>query len=87
MDREPEAKKPRLGENENGLTYPVDLKHCDPANAAWYQESLENPCRFWEDLARQRIRWMKEFDTVREVDMTTGSIKWFIGGKLNVSGM
>ena len=88
MDKEPEPKRPRVGDDEaNALSYPLELFHSDPRNEALHAESLRNPEKFWEDLAKRRIRWMKAFDCVRQVDMNTGSIKWFLGGQLNVSGM
>ena len=89
MDREPSPKRPRVGnEEENpGVNYPLDLFHDDPRNADLYRESLANPDAFWGDLAKRRIRWMREFEKVKEVDMETGSIKWFLGGQLNVSGV
>ncbi len=90
MDREPpEPKRPRITTSPDisAVKYPLELHHCDPRNAALYEESLSNRDQFWNDLAKRRIRWMKDFDKVREVDMNTGSIKWFLGGQLNVSGM
>ena len=84
MDKAPETKKPRLADETNG--YPIQLYHSDPRNEYSYQESLKNPESFWDDLAKNRIRWMKDYDQVMEVDMNTGSIKWFLGGVLNVSG-
>ena len=88
MDREPTAKKARVvpEEQETAITYPVQLEHAAPSNAGWYRESLRNPERFWGDLARQRLRWVKEFDTVMDCEMSSGSHQWFIGGKINVSG-
>lgn len=92
MEREvepPSAKKSKpTNEEENGMavTYPVQLKHVAPSNAAWYEESLRYPGGFWGDLARQRLRWMEEFKTIMECDMKEGKIGWFLGGKINVSG-
>ncbi|KAM4633387.1 acetyl-coenzyme A synthetase 2-like, mitochondrial isoform 2-T2 [Polymixia lowei] len=40
---------------------------------------------FWCALARQRISWMSPFHTVQDCDLSRGKIKWFEGGKLNVS--
>ena len=86
MDKEPEPKKLRIEEEDKELSYPVTLHHADPINAAWYLESLENPEKFWNDLASNRIHWMKKYDKVMEVDMMSGSIQWFINGVLNVTG-
>ena len=66
--------------------YPLQPKHVDPNHDALYEESLNNPERFWGDLAKHRLRWSKEFDTVMDCDMHKGKISWFLGGKLNVSG-
>lgn len=81
MEGEPESKKSRLA-----ASYPVDLAHVSSSNADWYEESLANPEQFWSDLARQRLRWIKDFDTVMDCDMNEGRISWFLGGVLNVSG-
>ena len=89
MDREPDPKKPKIREDEDqdeSVQYPVELRHCDPMNAMWYKESLQNPEKFWNDLAKQRIRWIKDYSKVMDVDMNTGSIKWFQDGVLNVTG-
>lgn len=86
MDKEPEPKKLRIEEEHEELSYPVTLHHADPINAAWYRESLENPETFWDNLATNRIHWIKKYDKVMEVDMTSGSIQWFINGVLNVTG-
>ena len=55
-------------------------------HGVWYQESLQQPEKFWGDLARERLRWMKDFDTVMNCKMEDAYFKWFEGGKLNVSG-
>ena len=70
----------------SSLLYPLQPKHINPNHDALYEESLNNPERFWGDLAKQRLRWSKEFDTVMDCDMHKGKINWFLGGKLNVSG-
>jgi len=49
-----------------------------------YDKSMKNPDSFWSEQA-QRITWMKKWDSVSEVDFRTAGIKWFSGGKLNVS--
>ena len=81
MEEEPACKKTRVA-----VSYPVDLAHVSASNADWYEESLSHPEQFWSDLARQRLRWMKDFDTVMDCDMDEGRISWFLGGVLNVSG-
>ncbi|MDA0856251.1 MAG: acetate--CoA ligase [Proteobacteria bacterium] len=49
-----------------------------------YQESVENSESFWAKQA-ERMHWFKKWDKVREVDFNTASIKWYLGGKINVS--
>ena len=69
-----------------GVRYPIQLASVSEDHAALYEESLKNPEQFWGDLARRRLRWVKDFDQVMDCDMHTGRFKWFIGGVLNVSG-
>ena len=49
-----------------------------------YQESVENSESFWAKQA-ERMHWFKKWDKVKEVDFNTASIKWYLGGKINVS--
>ena len=87
MDREPVPKKPRVGrEDNNGLQSSVTLCHSGPSNEMWYQESLKAPEAFWDQLAKDRLEWIKPYDKVMDVDMNSGDIKWFINGVLNVTG-
>lgn len=48
-----------------------------------YSESIENPEEFWKKAANENIDWFKPFDKVLEWDLP--HVKWFDGGKLNVS--
>lgn len=48
--------------------------------------SVSNSERFWAAVARQRLSWISPFHTVQDCDLSQGKIKWFEGGKLNVSG-
>ncbi|XP_062324435.1 acetyl-coenzyme A synthetase 2-like, mitochondrial [Osmerus eperlanus] len=41
--------------------------------------------RFWGAVARQRLSWISPFSSVQNCDLTQGNIKWFEGGKINVS--
>ena len=51
-----------------------------------YEESIQDPDKFWGELARKCLHWEKPFDKVMDCDMEKGEIKWFTGGRLNVSG-
>lgn len=48
--------------------------------------AASNSESFWAAAARQRLTWIRPFDVVRDCDLSRGKIKWFEGGKLNVSG-
>ncbi|RLA08650.1 MAG: acetate--CoA ligase [Gammaproteobacteria bacterium] len=52
-----------------------------------YQESIDNPNKFWTQQAEKFIDWRQKWDdkNVMESDFNTGDIKWFAGAKLNVS--
>ena len=53
-----------------------------------YAMSIKSPDVFWGTLAKQFLQWEKPFTTVMaDCDMEKGVIKWFTGGKLNVSGI
>ncbi|MDP7436261.1 MAG: acetate--CoA ligase [Candidatus Marinimicrobia bacterium] len=49
-----------------------------------YDRSTQDKDAFWADIA-ERITWTKKWDKVSDVDFTKAKIKWFEGGKLNVS--
>ncbi|XP_071772543.2 acetyl-coenzyme A synthetase 2-like, mitochondrial [Centroberyx gerrardi] len=49
------------------------------------QFSVSQTDRFWGAVARQRLTWISPFHTVQDCDLSQGRIKWFEGGKLNVS--
>lgn len=50
-----------------------------------YALSLADPDHFWAEQANTHLDWYKPFDLVSEYDFHSGDIKWFEGGKLNVS--
>ena len=49
-----------------------------------YQASVENPDAFWAGVAEE-FTWRKKWDKVLEWDFSTPEIKWFEGGKLNIT--
>jgi len=49
-----------------------------------YKKSVVNPELFWEEKAATFL-WKKKWDTVLEWNFETPSIKWFDGGKLNIT--
>jgi len=50
-----------------------------------YNRSVEDPDRFWADMAKEHLHWFKKWDKVVERDFNKPESKWFKGGKLNVS--
>ena len=50
-----------------------------------YDRSIADPSAFWEQQARQVLSWEREFHTVSDIDMETGSFAWFLGGSLNAA--
>ena len=71
--------------------YPVSAEtatqaHIDAAKyQEMYQRSVEDPEGFWGDAAEEFLTWSKKWDKVSDWDFNELSIKWFQGGKLNVS--
>ena len=71
-------------------TYSFDstsLSHVSNNHATLYEYSLKNPENFWGLLGREKIKWIDDFHTVTTSDMNIGKHAWFLGGKLNVSGI
>ncbi|MDO9187008.1 MAG: acetate--CoA ligase [Bacteroidia bacterium] len=49
-----------------------------------YKQSVENPEAFWAEQAEQ-FTWHKKWDKVLEWNFDEPAIKWFSGGKLNIT--
>ena len=49
-----------------------------------HKRSLEDPEGFWTEMA-DTLHWFKKWDTLHSFDADNIDIKWFEGGKLNVS--
>jgi len=72
--------------------YPVDAKAAARAhiNALKYKDmyalSINDPDKFWSGEAEKFLTWSRKWDKVLEWDYDNNlNIKWFSGGKLNVS--
>ena len=50
-----------------------------------YHHSIDEPEAFWAEQAELFLNWSKRWDKVVNCDFLTGHIRWFEGGKLNVS--
>jgi len=48
------------------------------------QHANKNPEDFWADIA-ENFEWQSPWDKVLEFDFQTPEIKWFLGGKLNIT--
>ncbi|MBL4592818.1 MAG: AMP-binding protein, partial [Flavobacteriales bacterium] len=49
-----------------------------------YKESVENPENFWGNIA-STFTWRKKWDNVLDWNFNEPNIKWFEGGKLNIT--
>ena len=59
------------------------IKSLDDYNAA-YKKSVEDPESFWAEVAGS-FTWRKPWEKVLEWDFKSPNIKWFSGGKLNIT--
>ena len=50
-----------------------------------YQRSVDDPESFWAEQADEMLDWFKKWDKVTDCDFHKAHIRWFEGGKLNVS--
>ena len=51
---------------------------------AEYKKSVDSPEQFWAEQAGEFV-WRKKWDKVLEWNFTEPNVKWFIGGKLNIT--
>jgi len=93
------SKKPRTESSSSSsmsesksVTYPVINRVASGANVrgmpayqAMYDRSINDNTAFWAEKARERLTWLKDFDTVKQGGFENGDCSWFVGGKLNVS--
>ena len=49
-----------------------------------YKKSIKNPTLFWEEKAHN-FKWRKKWKNVLSWDFSAPEIKWFEGGKLNIT--
>ncbi len=65
------------------MSYPYQITSQEAYNAA-YKKSVEDPEGFWSEIAENFV-WRKKWDKVLEWNFTEPSVKWFVGGKLNIT--
>jgi acetyl-CoA synthetase len=49
-----------------------------------YKRSVDDPEGFWSEIASE-FKWRKKWDSVLSWDFNKPEVKWFIGGKLNIT--
>ena len=65
------------------MSYSYQIKSADEYKAA-YQKSINDPEGFWSEIA-STFYWRKKWDKVLEWDFKKPTIKWFAGGRLNIT--
>ena len=65
------------------MSFPYQIKSLEDYNNQ-YKQSTEEPEKFWEEIANHFV-WKKKWDQVLNWDFKNPSIKWFEGGKLNIT--
>ena len=50
-----------------------------------YNESLNNPEKFWNDIASENFLWFDKWSSVVEWDFHKAKINWFSNAKLNIT--
>ncbi|KAG1453528.1 hypothetical protein G6F46_009154 [Rhizopus delemar] len=50
-----------------------------------WQESVDNPSKFFGNLAKELLHWTKPFETVLSGSLSNGDVAWFLEGELNAS--
>jgi acetyl-CoA synthetase len=65
------------------MSVPYQIRSLDQYNMA-YSYSLSHPEEFWAGVAEHFV-WRKKWDKVLDWNFTDPTIKWFEGGKLNIT--
>ncbi|MEO6681397.1 MAG: acetate--CoA ligase [Ginsengibacter sp.] len=65
------------------MSYPYQIKSYEEYKEI-YQKSVERPEEFWAGIA-ENFEWKKKWDKVLEWNFEEPSVKWFLGGKLNIT--
>jgi len=65
------------------MNYPYQITSYDQYKQA-YKKSVEDPEGFWSDIAGH-FYWRKRWDKLLEWDFKDYNVKWFQGGKLNIT--
>uniref|UniRef100_A0A673XNA7 Propionate--CoA ligase n=1 Tax=Salmo trutta TaxID=8032 RepID=A0A673XNA7_SALTR len=74
-----------IGDKNTNLTPQLSSHLAGWSYKELYELSVKDPETFWGSIAKERLTWNKPFDQVRDCEITSGKINWFLGGQLNVS--
>jgi acetyl-CoA synthetase len=65
------------------MSYPYQIKTQEQYHAAW-NKSADDPAGYWAEVASSFL-WRKRWDSVLEWNFKAPDVKWFKGGKLNIT--
>jgi acetyl-CoA synthetase len=65
------------------MSYPYQLRSLEAYHSA-YRQSIEDPDTFWGDIAGH-FHWRKKWDRVLDWDFVKPDVRWFQGGRLNIT--
>ncbi|MGN6166027.1 MAG: acetate--CoA ligase, partial [Flavisolibacter sp.] len=65
------------------MAYPYQITSIDEYKKA-YQKSIEQPETFWSEVA-ESFYWRKKWDKTLQWNFKEPNVKWFQGGKLNIT--
>jgi acetyl-CoA synthetase len=65
------------------MSYPYQIQSLEDYQRT-YAKSIKEPEKFWGGIA-EYFTWKKKWDKVCEWNFKDPSVKWFIGGKLNIT--
>ena len=65
------------------MSYPYQINSYEEYQIAW-KKSIEDPADFWGEVA-SHFTWRKKWDNVLSWNFSEPNVKWFEGGKLNIT--
>jgi len=65
------------------MSYPYQIKTQEQYRAAW-NKSVDDPSGYWSEVASSFL-WRKRWDSTLEWNFKEPDVKWFKGGKLNIT--
>lgn len=65
------------------MSYPYQIRSKEQYDAAW-KKSIDDPEGYWSEVAASFL-WHKRWNKVLDWNFTEPNVKWFLGGKLNIT--